>query len=298
MKDPNRFGILCSIFLIGGPGIWAQVKPVKKDNATEKKSHWIAELAYQSNDVYLGRRDSISVPYVTPSIGYHDRSGLFLAGSFSYLPKAGMSRIDVVTIEGGWSYTSDGLSAEVSAAKDFYSDQSYAVNSEIKGRVSARVSYDLDFIEPSVDLGASFSDNADVGLGFGLEHSYSFLKEKLEIDPTFRVNMGTQNYYANYYGKRRYSAKRNNAASTTANLADASKFQVMDYELESSVEYKLNKRVKFSFTPTLAIPVNPSTVTLVTQSSRNTSSTTTSTEDLSPAFYFSFGISYMFQRRK
>src|SRR5258708_3220360 len=163
MKDPNRFGILCSIFLIGGPGIWAQVKPVKKDNATEKKSHWIAELAYQSNDVYLGRRDSISVPYVTPSIGYHDRSGLFLAGSFSYLPKAGMSRIDVVTIEGGWSYTSDGLSAEVSAAKDFYSDQSYAVNSERKGRDSARVSYDLDFIEPSVDLGASFSDMADVG---------------------------------------------------------------------------------------------------------------------------------------
>src|SRR5258708_12752575 len=190
MKDPNRFGILCSIFLIGGPGIWAQVKPVKKDNATEKKSHWIAELAYQSNDVYLGRRDSISVPYVTPSIGYHDKSGLFLTGSFSYLPKTDMSRIDVVTIEGGWSYTSDDLSAEVSAAKDFYSDQSYAVSAEIKGRVSAHVSYDLGFIEPFVDLGASFSANADVGLGFGLEHPFSFLNKKLQVDPAFQMNIG------------------------------------------------------------------------------------------------------------
>lgn len=300
MKALNRFGILCSTFLIGGSGAWAQGKPVKKDSPTERNSHWIAELAYQSNDVYLGRRDSVSVPYITPSIGYHDKSGLFLTGSFSYLPKTGMTRIDVVSIESGYSYTSDDLSAEVSVAKDFYSDQSYAVNSEIKGRVSAHLSYDLGFVEPSVDLGASFAENTDVGLGFGLEHSFSFLKEKLEIDPAFRANMGTQNYYANYYSKRRYSAKRNatkgnNAASTMANLANASRFQVMDYEWESSMEYKLDKRIKFSFTPTLAIPVNPSTVTLVTRSSGNTTSSTTSTEDLSPAFYFSLGVSYTFQ---
>jgi hypothetical protein len=114
MKGLNQFGILCSMFLIGSPHAWAQIKPVRKDSATKKSSHWIADLPYQSNDVYLGRRDSVSVPYITPSIGYHDRSGLFLTGSFSYLPKAGMSRIDVVTIEGGYSYTSDGLSAGIS----------------------------------------------------------------------------------------------------------------------------------------------------------------------------------------
>ena len=297
MKDLNRFGILCSIFLIGSPRAWAQVKPVKKNNATEKSSHWISELAYQSNDVYLGRRDSVSVPYITPSVGYHDRSGLFLTGSFSYLPNVGASRIDVVTIEGGYSYMSDDLSFEISAAKDFYSDQSYAVSSEINGRVSAHLSYDLDFIEPSLDFGANFAQSSDVVLGFGLEHSFSFLKEKLEIDPAFRANMSTQNYYANYYSKRRYSQQRNtgkgnNAASTTASLANASRFQIMDYEWESSVEYKLNKRIKFSFTPTLAIPVDPSTVTLVTKSSGNTTSSTTSTEDLSPVFYFSLGVSY------
>lgn len=299
MKALNRLGILCSLLLAGCTHAWAQPRTVKKDSATGKSSHWTADLAYQNDDVYLGRRDSVSVPYLTPSIGYHDKSGLFLAGAFSYLPKAGMGRIDVVTLEGGYSYTSDDLSFGFSAAKDFYSDQSYAVSSEILGRVAAHLSYDLDFVEPYLDLGASFSDKADVGLGFGLEHSFSFLKEKLEVDPAFRVNMATQNYYANYYSKRRYSAKRNNAkvnnaSPTSANLADASKFQVMDYEWESSVEYKLNKRIKFSFTPTLAIPVNPSTVTLVTRSSRNTTSTTTVTEDLSPAFYFSLGISYTF----
>ena len=231
-----RSFILGSIFLTGWVNSKAQTKPGARDGAGKKTSHWVAELAYQSDEVYLGRKDSVAAPYFTPSIGYHDKSGLYLTGSMSYLPKTGDSRIDVVTIEGGYSYTSDDLSAAVSVAKDFYSDQSYVVSAEISGRVSAHLSYDLGFIEPSVDLGASFGVNPDAVLGFGLEHSFSFLEEKLEIDPTFRVNAGTQQYYANYYNKRRYSTKRsgpkgNNTASITATLANPSRFQVMDYEL-------------------------------------------------------------------
>jgi hypothetical protein len=130
----------------------------------------------------------------------------------------------------------------------------------------------------------------------GLEHTFSLVNEQLEINPAFRINAGTQNYYASYYGNRRYSQKRytrNNTSSITASLGDASRFQVMDYEWESSVEYKLTKKLKFSFTPTLAIPVNPSTVTLVTKSG-NSTSTTVSTESLSTSFYFSLGVNYTF----
>ncbi|HMH34336.1 MAG TPA: hypothetical protein VK543_14960 [Puia sp.] len=297
MKQLCLLGALCGIFILTSTNSWAQRNPEKKDSIAQKKSHWIVGTSYQSNDVYLGRKDSVSVPYFTPSIGYHDKSGLFLTGSFSYLPKAGESRIDVVTIEGGYSYTSDDLSAELSLAKDFYNDQSYAVSAEIKGRISARVSYDLGFIEPSVDLGAIFADKPDVVMGFGLEHSFSFFKEKLEIDPTFRVNAGSQNYYSNYYSKRRYSSKRNtakgnNTASITASLANASRFAVMDYEWELSVEYKLNKRIKLSFTPTLAIPVNPSTVTIVTKSPGNSITSQIYTESLSSTYYFALGFSY------
>ena len=263
------------------------MKPLKKDNSNEKTSHWVVGTTYQSNDVYLGRKDSVAVPYFTPSIGYHDKSGFFITGSASYLPGAGGNRFDVFTIEGGYSYTSDKFNAEISAAKDFYSDQSFAVTSEISARLSAYLSYDFGFLEPSLDLGAEFSGSTDVTVGLGIAHSFTIVEGHLEVDPTVHVNTATQNYYANYFNKRRYSAKRQggNPKNINASLLDPSKFQVMDYELEAPFEYTVNKKLKFTFAPTYAIPVNPSTVAL----SSKTSGNTTTTENLSNTFYFTLG---------
>ena len=270
------------------------IKPIKKDATAAKASHWVIGTTYQSDNVYLGRKDSLAVPYITPSIGYHDKSGFFITGSVSYQPGGGENRIDMGSIEGGYSYTSDKFNMECSAAKDFYSDQSFGVTSEVKGRLAASLSYDLGFIEPSLDLGAEFSGNADIGLGLGLGHSFTIVEDHLEIDPTFHVNGATQYYYANYYSKRRYSLKRKsgNPQNIKASLANPSKFQLLDYELEAPLEYTVNKKCKFSFSPTLAIPVNPATVSLTGKKSGNTTSTQTSTETLSNTFYFSVGVTY------
>src|SRR5215469_18695451 len=58
----------------------------KKDSTAPKKSHWVAGLTYQNNDVYLGRRDSIAVPYLSPSFGYHDKSGFLFPPTAPNLP--------------------------------------------------------------------------------------------------------------------------------------------------------------------------------------------------------------------
>lgn len=42
--------------------------PPKKDEAAKKGSHWVFGATYLGNDVYLGRRDSVAIPYFTPSI--------------------------------------------------------------------------------------------------------------------------------------------------------------------------------------------------------------------------------------
>ncbi|GGB21091.1 hypothetical protein GCM10011511_51050 [Puia dinghuensis] len=268
-------------------------KPVKKDSTEKKESHWVFGATYLSNSVYLGRKDSVAVPYLTPSIGYHDKSGLFITGSISYLPGSGENRIDLSTIEAGYSHATDNFNIEVSAAKDFYSDASFAVTSAISGRLSAYLSYDFGFIEPSLDLGAEFSDNTDIGVGLGLGHSFSIIEDHFEVDPTLHANLATQNYYASYYSKRRYNPKRQSKTgnSINASLGNASSFQIMDYEFEAPFEYTIGKKLKLNFTPTLAIPVNPSTVTLMTTSGNRTITQTT-TEDLSTTFYFSLGFSY------
>jgi len=295
-------GPLCSFFLVSSYHAEAQQKPPHKDSPSpNKSSHWQAGVTYQSDDVYLGRKDSASVPYITPSIGYHDKSGLFIAGSVSYLPGNGENRIDVSTLEGGYSYSSDNFNAEFSAAKDFFSDQSFAVNSEIMGRLSASLSYDFGFIEPSFELGANFSDKPDFGLGIGVEHSFSVIEDRLEIDPAFHVNAASQNYYANYYNKRRYSNNRKGnkhggttTSTVTAGVMDASRFQIMDYELSAPIEYTM-KKWKFNFSPTLAIPVNPSVVTITSKPSGGGSGTSqTSTESLSNTFFWTLGVSYTF----
>ena len=289
----HRFSVTL-LFVLFVLSTTAQDKSIKKDSTAPKKSHWVAGLTFQNNDVYLGRRDSVAVPYLSPSFGYHDKSGFFITATASYLLTPGEHRFDAGSIEGGYSYESDHFSTEITAAKDFFSDQSFAVTSEILGRLSAHFSYDFDVIEPFVDIDANLGEKLDMAFGFGAEHSFSIIDNVLEIDPAFHINMASQNFYNSYYGKRRYNPNRknsNSSTSLTAQIANAAKVQLMDYEFESPIEYTLHKKLKFNFTPTLAIPVNPATVTTSTKGSGGNNSTTT-TETLTNVFYFSVGVTF------
>jgi hypothetical protein len=289
------FAALFLFFLLGTTGRALCQHPGTHRNTTDQnKSHWVAGLTYLSNNVFLGRQDSVKLPYLSPSIGYHDKSGLFINGSFSYSMVPGDGRIDVISFEGGWAHYTDHFNAELSASKDFYSAESFSVKSEISGYLSGYFSYDFGPLEPSLDLGADVGSSFDFALGLGLEHSFTLVENILELDPSVKANASTQNFYSNYYNKRRYSAKRkNNAVSTTtAEVLNAANFQLMDYELSTPLEYTYRKKLKLNFTPTYAIPVNPATI--LTTTSGNNSSSSKSKESLPNVFYFSLGVSYKF----
>ncbi len=59
-------------------------KPVSEIN----NSYAEAGIQYISNIVFPGRKDSVAVPYVSPSIGYSHKSGVFVKGSLSWLTSA------------------------------------------------------------------------------------------------------------------------------------------------------------------------------------------------------------------
>lgn len=267
---------------------------------TDSKSYWQAGISYLSNSIYLGRKDSVKVPYLTPIIGYYDKSGFFVSGSLSYLLTSGQGRIDLFELEGGYTFSSKKLAGEIYAAKDFYSSESYSVKSEIKGSVNGSLSYDLGFIKPVIQAGIIFNTNIDYSLGIGLEHSFFAADDDLEITPSFLLNASTQNYYSSYYTKRRYSAKRkartgNGAGATvSAYLPNASEFKIMDYEPGIPINYSTGNFI-FNFSPTLAIPTNPTIIELTIKPVNGAASyTKTSTEKLDNTFYWSAGVTYNF----
>jgi hypothetical protein len=273
---------------------------IAQDTTTIEKadpSYWEAGISYLSNSTYLGRQDSLKVPYITPTISYYNKSGLFITGSMSYLNSAGVSRIDLIEFQAGYTLIIKKFSGEISATKDFYNSQSQNVKSETTGSINATISYDFGFIKPVVQGGIVFNSRDDYNAGFGLEHSFFFDDDNFEVTPSFLVNASTQNYYNTYYVKKKYAKKKKNATgpgtTISAYLPNASEFKIMDYEFSLPMDYSAGKFI-FNFTPTLAFPVNPNIVTTTTTPPSGISSTKTKVEKLSNLFFWSVGVTYSF----
>lgn len=265
---------------------------LKPDTTVPEKSFGKASLNFINNDVYSGRKDSLTTPYLTPSIGYYDKSGFYIEGSASYLVRSGSGRFDVFTIGAGYDHMFGNLELGISGEKYFYNSSSTNVSAEIKGDFSASISYDLGFLRPWISPGISLGKKTDYSVSMGLDHS--FYVDNWDITPTFSLNAETRNFYASYFGNRRFRPKKGpNAPTVTATMQDASKLKILDYEFSLPVNYTL-KHFTFGFTPAYAIPQNAAQVIIVTKPVSGSPSTKTFTEKISNTFYFSLEIAYQF----
>src|SRR5450631_1054907 len=238
----------------------------KAGRAQDSTSHFEVSMNYQSNNVYLGRKDSAVLPYFIPMLSYYHKSGIYMTASAAYLKNSTANRIDVVTLEAGYSFSSGYYSGDFTATKYFYNSQSTSVTAAISGAVSYQNSYNFGFIKPTVTGTLNFGKNTDIEAAFGLEHSFYLLGDKLEIIPVFTANASTLNYYSNYYRTRRFSKRKAKKTVTgtvdiTGTVVDPSSFRILDYEPSLPISYKAGK-FTFSFTPTYAIPVNPAEIDL------------------------------------
>ena len=272
---------------------------VKKPAAIPVKSYFSAGISYLSNSVYNGRKDSVATPYITPTIGYYDKSGFFIDGSLSYLARAGSSRIDLFNIEAGYDFYIGSFDGEVSANKSFYNSSSTNVQSEITGSVMASGGYDFTYIKPTFEAAINFGSKSDYVFNFGLEHTFYAAKDQLQITPTVRANGSTQNYYGSYYNKRKVGGKKKNGGITydvTATVEDASKYKLLDYEFSLPLSYTINKKFTLSLVPAYVLPLNPALINVELKPASGTGATInrTQTEVISNTFYCSFGLSYKF----
>ena len=260
-------------------------------------SYFEFNLTYQSNNVYLGRKDSTALPYIIPMVSYFHKSGIYLTASAAYLKNSTANRIDVVTLAAGYSIAAGNYAGDFSATKFFYNSQSTSVTSDIKAALSYQNSYNFGFIKPTFTATVNFGNKkTDFESTFGLEHTFYLANDKLEIIPVFEVNASTLNYYSNYYRTRRFSKRKAKKTVTgtvdiTGTVVDPSQFRVLDYEPSMPISYRAGK-FTFSFTPSYAIPVNPAQIDLHYVYSTGTVTDKTNTEKISNTFFWTLGLTY------
>lgn len=258
----------------------------KKDSSSDKKSFFKVNANYLSNAIYSGRKDSSVVPYLRPSIGYFDNSGFYINGGASLLVSpTDTKRIDLITLETGYAFNiSKKLEGEITAAKFFYTDQSYAVTSELKAITGINLGYDLGVVAISAGADLLFSNNTDIFTNLKISHYFEMGQDtkKWAISPAIEMNAGTQYYNQAYYQNRKFtfatttagsgivtsaathgkghangssSSGNGNSVIKTLVFNDKNKFNILDYEISVPVIYETSHWSLYA-TPDFAIPVN------------------------------------------
>lgn len=257
-----------------------------EDIINNKSSYFKFAVDYLSNSVYFGRKDSLAVPYITPAISYHDKSGLYLEGSLSYLVGAA-SQMDAGSITAGYEFnsTNEKFSGDIYASKYFVNNSSYSVKGEVKAATGGTLYYNTGPLSVNGGVDVSFSSKTDIALSFGLSHLFGFGNDHWLVTPSAIVNAGTQNFYANYLTNRKYSLKRKRRliqnSGTIKVIVINKSFAVLDYELSVPVDYAAHKWGLF-FTPTFSIPANGIKYSL-------NNGATYRSENLSNSFYAEVG---------
>jgi hypothetical protein len=249
----------------------------EEDDPYETKSYFMYGLNYLSDNVYLGRKDSTTLPYVSPYIGYHHQSGLYIKGTGSYAPTKHI--VDLAVIEAGYEHSfGDHFNSGINVDKFFYNKTSTSIRGNTQGSAGIFGQYSNDWVQPQVTFNLDFSKKTDYVLTLQLDHEFKLINNTLTIAPTTEMNVGTRHFYDQYFVNR--LTKKDKTLKLKQVLADAGRFKALDYELSLPVTYRITKWL-FKLTPTYVIPLNPVTITFPKQ---------TFTEKVSNSFYVELDI--------
>lgn len=303
MKNVKFNLAIVMMSIMFGNILMGQTDSLTIENLKNNGSYFSVDLNYISDAVFMGRKDSITAPYLYPSMTYHHKSGFYGTGSLSYLTKSDQSRIDLFLISAGFDFLVKKFSGDISVTKYFFNEDSYNVISEVEADVSAYLTYDLDFMNISVAASTYFNKNSssDFFLSSELSHDFITNDQKFQISPTTGIHLGSQNFYEEYYinnriGSDRGSGNGNGTGSTggstmetvaSINIQESEKFNMMAVEFSLPMWYS-TKSLTFSFLPALVVPQSKATI-LVDE--------VLVEEDLKETFYWMVGLSYKFGQK-
>ncbi|MGI4750021.1 MAG: hypothetical protein ACRYFB_05270 [Janthinobacterium lividum] len=221
-------------------------------------------ISYLSNNVFMGRTDTVTSKIIAPQLLYTFKSGFYVSGTLSFILNQKQHTLDGSSLEAGYNYAvNDNLYGGVSFSKYFYGSNSTRITSAISSIFNAYLNYDLgDIITPELSVSYSISDrnvHNDIFVNPGITHQFiidQFLHSNnaLEISPEFSLNSGTQNFYNGYFSRRRKNLNTANQLSTADQLK-LTNYTLLDYEAQLPIKFKAENYL-ISLTPSFAFPQN------------------------------------------
>jgi len=252
------------------------------DDPYEHQSYFMYGVNCLSDNVYLGRKDSVALPYISPYAGYHFSNGIYGKALASYAPSLG--RLDLLTLEAGWDHSfGDHINAGINGDKFFYSKNSNSIRSSTSGGAGVYGQFSNDWIEPQVSWDINFNKGStDYVAGIMLDHDFGLENNALHFIPVVGMNAGTQHYYDEYFVNK--LTKKDKTVKVKKVIANASKFVPLDYEISTKVTYRVRKWL-FTISPVYSIPTSPATIALPKKKT-----TTVVTEKLTNSFFIELDI--------
>jgi len=253
----------CAVLFLFATGAYAQKDTTEVP--VPKKAYLKLGLNFLSNNVYLGRTDTVNTPTLSPTIKYSFKSGIYLSGAMDIITNKNKNKLDGGNFEFGYDHIGDGdVDWGASFTKLFFNATSTQVDATVSSELNAYIDYDIaDVVTASMGVNyevAKSGFTGDVLLSPSLSHDFLVDgvfgdDDELLISPSATLNAGSQNFYAGYLvRKNKILAKRVNAAYDAYNTA-LGNFTLLDYELSAPISYIAGK-FTFSFTPTLAFAQN------------------------------------------
>ena len=87
---------------------------------TPKKAFFKIGVDYTTNNVFMGRTDTVKTPIISPNIKYSFKSGVYISADLDILPKQKKSKLDGGNVALGYDFDlSDDLSGGISYTKLF-----------------------------------------------------------------------------------------------------------------------------------------------------------------------------------
>ncbi|WP_318308134.1 hypothetical protein [Flagellimonas crocea] len=296
----KRFLLLLGLFVTMFQTTFSQ--KADKDKSDREESYMLLDLSYTNDAVFMGRKDSIAAPYILPSIGYYDKSGLFADATVSYLTGSEEWRVDLFYFTGGYLFDVKNWSGGISGTAYFYNNASYNVQSEVVADITGLLSYDFKGAELSLYVSSYFNKNSspDIFIGTILDRTFYFMDRRLLISPRISAFAGSQYFYEEYYTTSRLGNRKSANSGqgsgqggisdpvlqvSSVQISEASEFNILNAELSIPVQYQFDQFI-VSFTPTWAFPQTSATLT---------TDTDVFEENLKNVFYWSLGLSYWFE---
>jgi len=271
--------LLAALFCTSAKGQNKAQQQNDEDDPYESQSYFMVGMNYLSNNVYLGRKDTVVIPYYTPYIGYHFQSGIYANALVSYTTAKG-GIIDLTTLEAGYNHSfGDHFNGGLDIDKFFYNKNSLSVRANTKGSGGVYGQYNNNIIEPQLSFDVNLNSNSkDYVIGLLFDHDFELLNRAMHIAPSIGMMSGTQNYYDEYFINR--LNKKNKRAKVKSVVSDPNKLVPLVYEYSTKASYMTGKWL-FTLTPTYAVPLNAATVTINGKTSK---------EKLSNSFYMELDI--------